>query len=66
MITILFVLPPVYPVNATNMNYASVGVGAVVILSGLGYLLSARHWFQGPVTNLDLDEKSADIVVTRC
>lgn len=42
-IVVLFVLPPEYPVIATTMNYASVGVGAVLIFAGLGYALWARH-----------------------
>jgi hypothetical protein len=52
-IVVLFVLPPVYPATAITMNYASAGVGAVIIFAGLGYALSARHWFRGPTTNLD-------------
>lgn len=65
-IVVLFVLPPVNPVTASTMNYASVGVGAVIIFAGLGYALSARHWFRGPVTNLDsLDDKSSYPVITR-
>ncbi|CAF0862368.1 unnamed protein product, partial [Didymodactylos carnosus] len=51
-IVVLFVLPPLYPVTSTNMNYACVGVGAVILGSGLGYLLDARKWFQGPMTNI--------------
>ena len=63
-IVVLFVLPPIYPVIATTMNYASVGVGALVIFSGFGYALSARHWFRGPVTNLDSSDIKSDHLVT--
>jgi hypothetical protein len=63
-IVVLFVLPPIYPVTATTMNYASVGVGAVIIFAGLGYAFSARHWFHGPVTNLDPIEIKSDSLVT--
>ncbi len=52
-IVVLFVLPSVYPVTAKTMNYASVGVGALVIFAGLGYALSARYWFRGPIANVD-------------
>lgn len=65
LITVLFVLPPLHPVIATNMNYASVGVGAIVLLSGLGYFISARHWFKGPITNLEPNEKEPDVVMVR-
>lgn len=50
VIMVLFVLPPVYPVTAVTMNYASVGVGGVFVFAGLAYLLSARYWFRGPIT----------------
>jgi hypothetical protein len=63
-IVVLFVLPPVYPVTASTMNYASVGVGSVIIFAGLGYALSARHWFRGPVTNLDSIEINPDYRMT--
>lgn len=63
-IVVLFVLPPIHPVTASTMNYASVGVGAVIIFAGLGYALSARHWFRGPVTNLDSNEINPDYLVT--
>ena len=50
LISALFVLPPIYPVTGTTMNYASVGVASVILATGLGYLCSARHWFKGPAT----------------
>ncbi len=53
LIIILFVLPPIYPVTAVTMNYASVGVGSVILFAGLAYFLSAKYWFQGPITNLN-------------
>jgi uncharacterized membrane protein len=49
---VLFVLPPEYPVTATNMNYTSLVFGTVVIAISLAYIFSARHWFKGPLTNL--------------
>ena len=52
IIVVLFVLPPQYPVTPGNMNYASVGFGTVLLSSSLAYILSARHWFKGPRTNL--------------
>jgi amino acid transporter len=55
-IVILFVLPPIYPVTAVTMNYASVGVGSVIIFAGLAYYLSAKYWFQGPITNFHTEK----------
>ena len=55
VIVILFVLPPVHPVTAVTMNYASVGVGSVLIFAGLAYVLSARYWFYGPATNANIN-----------
>jgi hypothetical protein len=52
VIIVLFVLPTQYPVTPANMNYASVGFGTVLLGSSLAYVLSARHWFKGPRTNL--------------
>ncbi|KAJ3148208.1 hypothetical protein HDU86_007556 [Geranomyces michiganensis] len=47
-ITCLFVLPPAYPVDSVNMNYASVMVGFVLFFSMGWWLISARKWFKGP------------------
>jgi len=59
-IVVLFVLPSVYPVTAKTMNYASVGVGALIIFAGLGYILSARYWFHGPIANVDSNKSNKD------
>jgi amino acid transporter len=48
IISILFVLPTVFPPTLANLNYTIVAVGVVVAGSGLGWLLSARKWFKGP------------------
>jgi amino acid transporter len=47
-ITILFVLPQVYPITLLTFNYAIVAVGIVVLFSGGWWMLSARRWFIGP------------------
>jgi hypothetical protein len=47
-VSILFCLPTVRPVTSINMNYASVITIGVLILSGLYYAVSARHWYTGP------------------
>ncbi|RKP06509.1 APC amino acid permease [Thamnocephalis sphaerospora] len=57
-ITVLFVLPTASPVTAENMNYAPVMVGIVLVFVGGWWMLSARHWFHGPVCNVTLDTKA--------
>ncbi|HKC73317.1 MAG TPA: amino acid permease, partial [Chloroflexota bacterium] len=47
-ISILFVLPQVYPITLLTFNYAVVAVGIVVLFSGGWWILSARRWFIGP------------------
>jgi amino acid permease (GABA permease) len=47
-ISILFVLPQVYPITLLTFNYAIVAVGIVVLVSGGWWILSARRWFIGP------------------
>lgn len=41
-------MPTLYPVTATNMNYSWVICIAVMLLSGLWYFVSARHYYDGP------------------
>src|SRR6202022_3938590 len=48
IISILFVLPTVYPVTLGNLNYTIVAVAAVGLGTGIWWLVSARHWFHGP------------------
>ncbi|GJM93960.1 hypothetical protein PR202_ga10563 [Eleusine coracana subsp. coracana] len=52
-ITVLFSLPVTYPVTKDKLNYTPVAVGGLFILVLSSWILSARHWFKGPVTNLD-------------
>lgn len=51
-ITVLFSLPVEYPVTKDTLNYTPVAVGGVFILTVSGWILSARHWFKGPITNI--------------
>jgi len=52
-ITVLFSLPVTYPVTKDTLNYTPVAVGGLFFLVLSSWVLSARHWFKGPVTNLD-------------
>jgi amino acid transporter len=48
IITILFMLPQVGPINFTTFNYAVFAVLAVIGFAGIYWLVSARKWFTGP------------------
>ena len=48
IITVLFMLPTVSPITATNFNYTIVAVAAVLGFAGIYWLVSARKWFTGP------------------
>lgn len=49
-LTVLFVLPTVYPVTPANLNYAGVTCGAVLLFSMVWWFTGARKWFDGPET----------------
>ncbi|XP_020168045.1 amino-acid permease BAT1 homolog [Aegilops tauschii subsp. strangulata] len=53
-LTVLFSLPVAYPVAKDNFNYTPVAVGGVLLLSVGAWVVNARFWFQGPITNVDL------------
>ncbi|WOK93043.1 amino-acid permease [Canna indica] len=52
IITVLFSLPVAYPITKDTLNYTPVAVGGLLVLTVGSWLLSARHWFKGPVTNI--------------
>ncbi|PWZ11284.1 Amino-acid permease BAT1 [Zea mays] len=52
-ISVLFSLPVAYPVTKDTLNYTPVAVGGLFFLVIASWVLSARHWFTGPITNLD-------------
>ncbi|XP_010554158.1 PREDICTED: amino-acid permease BAT1 [Tarenaya hassleriana] len=51
-ISVLFSLPVAFPVTSETLNYTPVAVGGFLLLSISSWLLSARHWFTGPVANI--------------
>ncbi|KAH9077072.1 amino acid/polyamine transporter I [Lactarius deliciosus] len=61
-INILLLFPPGQHTNAKSMNYAVVIIMGVFIYAALSWVVSARKWFKGPVSNLSkepsLDEKN--------
>lgn len=52
-ISILFSLPVAYPITEENLNYTPAAVGGLFILTISGWILSARHWFRGPISNIN-------------
>ncbi|XP_015941967.1 amino-acid permease BAT1 homolog [Arachis duranensis] len=51
-ISVLFSLPVSYPITIKTLNYTPVAVGCLLILVVSYWIISGRHWFKGPVTNL--------------
>ncbi|KAH9179591.1 amino acid/polyamine transporter I [Lactarius sanguifluus] len=60
-INILLLFPPGQHTDAESMNYAVVIIMGVFIYAALSWVVSARKWFKGPVSNLSkepsLEEK---------
>ncbi|KAI8806310.1 amino acid transporter [Cladochytrium replicatum] len=48
LITVLFCLPAVNPVQVNNFNYASIMVVGVFIIIMAWWVVDARRWFKGP------------------
>ena len=49
LISVLFMLPAASPITLNNFNYAPVAVLGVIVIVTIWWLVSARHWFKGPV-----------------
>lgn len=52
-ISVFFSLPVSYPISTETLNYTPVAVGGLLILTVSSWVLRARHWFKGPITNID-------------
>jgi amino acid permease (GABA permease) len=48
IITVMFMLPTLSPINWHDFNYAPIAVVVVVLLAGGWWLVSAKNWFTGP------------------
>ncbi|HEY5985767.1 MAG TPA: amino acid permease, partial [Streptosporangiaceae bacterium] len=59
IITILFMLPQVWPVTAATFNYTVVAVAVVLGFAGIWWLASARTWFKGPKVQGTAEELAA-------
>lgn len=51
-ISVLFSLPVAYPITDQTLNYTPVAVGGLFIIVVSYWIVSARYWFKGPVTNV--------------
>ncbi|KAF5316504.1 hypothetical protein D9619_006793 [Psilocybe cf. subviscida] len=52
-VVVLLFFPPGQKPTAQDMNYSIVIIAAVFIFSSLSWIFSARHWFTGPIRNID-------------
>ena len=52
LISIVFCLPQLNPINAQALNHAPVAVGIVIAYTLGFWFLSARTWFTGPVKQM--------------
>ncbi|KAE9450966.1 hypothetical protein C3L33_17122, partial [Rhododendron williamsianum] len=52
-ISVLFSLPVSYPITDQTLNYTPVAVGGLLLLTVSSWIFSARHWFKGPITNIN-------------
>ncbi|TFY66632.1 hypothetical protein EVG20_g4457 [Dentipellis fragilis] len=52
-INVLLVFPAAQNTTAETMNYAVVLILAVFVFASGSWIISARKWFRGPVSNLD-------------
>ncbi|XP_061990211.1 amino-acid permease BAT1 homolog isoform X2 [Rosa rugosa] len=53
IISVLFSLPVAYPISNETLNYTPVAVGGLLIITVFAWIFSARHWFKGPISNID-------------
>jgi amino acid transporter len=60
LISILFMLPAANPITLTTFNYAPVAVLGTFLIITIWWLVSARHWFKGPV--IQGDEKGLEAI----
>jgi len=57
----IFMLPQAYPITTDNNNYAPAAVGGILLAALAAWLVSARHWFAGPLIDVD----NSDAVKTK-
>ncbi|KAG2155825.1 amino acid transporter [Suillus bovinus] len=56
---VMLLFPYTQTANVETMNYSIVIVMAVFIFAGGSWIFSARHWFTGPIPNIDMQNDSS-------
>ncbi|KAJ1301650.1 hypothetical protein OPQ81_008891 [Rhizoctonia solani] len=59
-VCVLFILPTSMPVDALNMNYSIVAIGAVLILILSSWVFYGQYHFKGPVSTVDMPPLTED------
>ncbi|KAM0747892.1 putative gaba permease [Meredithblackwellia eburnea MCA 4105] len=54
---VIFCMPAIIPVTKTSMNWASVVLVGSLALSGIWYIVSARHTYTGPPASAGLNHR---------
>lgn len=62
MTTVLFVFPPEQPVTGTNMNYAVVAFGVVLIIAIVQWLIDGRKNYEGPIIDSEVMGLGKEVV----
>jgi amino acid transporter len=57
--SVLFMLPQVYPITSKSFNYTPVAVLVVAGFAGVWWMVSARRWFKGPKVQGTQEELAA-------
>ncbi|KAG2362151.1 amino acid/polyamine transporter I [Suillus spraguei] len=56
---VMLLFPYTQTASVQTMNYSIVIVMAVFIFAGGSWIFSARHWFTGPIPNIDMQSDSS-------
>lgn len=56
---VMLLFPYTQTANVQTMNYSIVIVMAVFVFAGGSWIFSARHWFTGPIPNIDVQSDSS-------
>ncbi|KAH9552921.1 hypothetical protein CY35_09G092800 [Sphagnum magellanicum] len=63
VMSILFCIPPEYPVTGSTFNYASVSMSGAILAGVIYWFTVARHNYKGPKRTIELATDSDDDVV---
>ena len=60
LISILFVLPTIFPLTLGNLNYTIVAFAVVLGGTTIWWMASAKSWFKGPQIQGTAEELASD------